>query len=83
MLESWREKRRGAYKILNQLQSYKVENAFLVGPVFQKVSSESGFKSFHNVALLMEFLKSENVKGNAILIKGSRGIGLEKVYDLL
>jgi UDP-N-acetylmuramoyl-tripeptide--D-alanyl-D-alanine ligase len=83
MLELGEKSEEEHYKILNELQSYKVENALLVGPVFQKVSSESGFKSFQNVAMLVEFLKSESVKGNAILIKGSRGMGLEKVYDLL
>jgi UDP-N-acetylmuramoyl-tripeptide--D-alanyl-D-alanine ligase len=83
MLELGDKSEEEHYKILNELQSCKVENALLVGPVFQKVSSESGFKSFQNVAMLLEFLKSESVKGNAILIKGSRGMGLEKVYDLL
>ncbi len=83
MLELGEKSEEEHYKILNELLSFKVENALLVGPVFQKVSSESGFKSFQNVAMLVEFLKSESVKGNAILIKGSRGMGLEKVYDLL
>jgi UDP-N-acetylmuramoyl-tripeptide--D-alanyl-D-alanine ligase len=83
MLELGDKSEEEHYKILNVLRSYKVENAFLVGPVFQKVSSESGFRSFHNVNMLREFLQGESPKGNAILIKGSRGIGLEKVYDLL
>jgi UDP-N-acetylmuramoyl-tripeptide--D-alanyl-D-alanine ligase len=70
-------------KLLNELQSHKIEMTLLVGPVFQKVSSKSGLKSFSDVQKLIDFLKNEPVKGNTILIKGSRGIGLEKIYDLL
>ena len=70
-------------KILKVLQSDIAEKVLLVGSVFHKISSKSGFKAFDNVDKLMEFLKIEPLKGNAILIKGSRGIRLEKIYDLL
>jgi UDP-N-acetylmuramoyl-tripeptide--D-alanyl-D-alanine ligase len=70
-------------KIIKELQSGIAEKVFLVGPVFKKISSKSGFKAFENVDGLKEFLKSDPVKGNTILIKGSRGIRLEKVYELL
>ena len=56
---------------------------FLLVQYFRKYLQKSGFKSFPDVNKLIEFLKSEPVKGNTILIKGSRGIGLEKIYDLL
>jgi UDP-N-acetylmuramoyl-tripeptide--D-alanyl-D-alanine ligase len=69
--------------LLNELRSLKFENCLLVGPVFQKVSTKSGFSSFSSVNKLTEFLKSNPVKGNTILIKGSRGIGLERIYELL
>ena len=83
MLELGEKSEEEHIKLLNALQSQKVEKALLVGPVFQKVSSKSGFKSFYDVNKLRDFLKSEPLKGNTILIKGSRGIGLEKIYDLL
>jgi UDP-N-acetylmuramyl pentapeptide synthase len=35
------------------------------------------------VIKLREFLQSESLEGNTILIKGSHAIGLEKVFDLL
>ncbi len=70
-------------KLINALQSHKIEMAFLVGPVFQKVASRSDYKTFDNVDKLMDFLKCEPLKESTILIKGSRGIGLEKIYDLL
>jgi UDP-N-acetylmuramoyl-tripeptide--D-alanyl-D-alanine ligase len=83
MLELGQKAEEEHIKILDELQTHKIEKAFLVGPVFQKVSSKYGFKSFNDVNRLMDFLKSEPLKGNTILIKGSRGIGLEKIYDLL
>jgi UDP-N-acetylmuramoyl-tripeptide--D-alanyl-D-alanine ligase len=70
-------------KILKLLQSGIAEKVLLVGPEFQKISYGSGFNSFQNVDQLIEFLKGEPVTGSTILIKGSRGIRLEKIYDLL
>lgn len=70
-------------KLLDELQSMGIEKALLVGPVFQEVCLKSGFKSFSDTNKLIDFLKNEPVKGSTILIKGSRSIGLEKIYDLL
>jgi UDP-N-acetylmuramoyl-tripeptide--D-alanyl-D-alanine ligase len=83
MLELGEKSEEEHIRILNELHTQKIEKAFLVGPVFQKVSSKSGFKSFFNVNKLIEFLKNESLKGNTILIKGSRGTGLDKIYDQL
>jgi UDP-N-acetylmuramoyl-tripeptide--D-alanyl-D-alanine ligase len=70
-------------KVLKVIQTLNAEKVFLVGPMFCKTSSKSGHKSFDNVNKLMEFLKTEPLKGETILIKGSRGMGLERIYDLL
>jgi UDP-N-acetylmuramoyl-tripeptide--D-alanyl-D-alanine ligase len=70
-------------KILKLLQAQNAGKVFLVGSMFQKVISKSDFKGFDNVDKLMEFLKRDPLLGNTILIKGSRGIRLEKIYDLL
>ena len=70
-------------RLFSLLQSLKFEKIILVGPVFQKVSSGSGVKSFPDIVSLSDYLKKEPIKGSTILIKGSRGIGLEKIYDLL
>jgi UDP-N-acetylmuramoyl-tripeptide--D-alanyl-D-alanine ligase len=83
MLELGEKSEEEHIKLFNDLQSHKIEKVLLVGPVFQKVFSKSGFKIFSDVNKLIDFLKSEPVKGNTILIKGSRGIGLEKIYNLL
>jgi UDP-N-acetylmuramoyl-tripeptide--D-alanyl-D-alanine ligase len=70
-------------KILKMLQSQNSEKVILVGPVFHKTASKSGFLTFENADKLAEFLKEEPLKGYMILIKGSRGMRLEKIYDLL
>jgi UDP-N-acetylmuramoyl-tripeptide--D-alanyl-D-alanine ligase len=70
-------------KITEELLSYNFGKSILVGPVFQKVSAKSGIKSFHDKVKLIEYLTSEPVKGKIVLIKGSRRMGLEKIYDLL
>jgi UDP-N-acetylmuramoyl-tripeptide--D-alanyl-D-alanine ligase len=83
MLELGEKSEQEHMKIVNELQSYNFSKVILVGPVFNKVSLNTGFKSFPDVNKLIDFLKNEPVKGNSILIKGSRGMGLERIYDLL
>ena len=70
-------------RLLNVVKSQNIKTAFLVGPIFKKVSLKSGFKTFADVNKLIDFLSGEPIKGSTILIKGSRGIGLEKIYNLL
>jgi UDP-N-acetylmuramoyl-tripeptide--D-alanyl-D-alanine ligase len=70
-------------KILKKLKSVSTENVFLVGTVFGSLAQESGYRSFRDVEALRNYIKSNPLKGNYILVKGSRGIMLEKVYDLL
>jgi UDP-N-acetylmuramoyl-tripeptide--D-alanyl-D-alanine ligase len=83
MLELGEKSEEEHLKVLKLLQSQTAEKVILVGPVFHKISAKSGFNAFENVNNLIEFLKKEPLRGNLILIKGSRGIRLEKIYDLL
>jgi UDP-N-acetylmuramoyl-tripeptide--D-alanyl-D-alanine ligase len=70
-------------KLIEELKLMKYEKIFLVGSEFKKASGDSVFSLFNDVGELREHLKSEPVSGSLILIKGSRGMTLEKVYDLL
>jgi UDP-N-acetylmuramoyl-tripeptide--D-alanyl-D-alanine ligase len=83
MLELGDKSREEHINLLNSLPTYQIENAFLVGTIFQKVCQKCFFKSFPDVNKLRDYIKAEPIKGNTILIKGSRGVGLEKLYDLL
>jgi UDP-N-acetylmuramoyl-tripeptide--D-alanyl-D-alanine ligase len=69
--------------ILKNLKTQGIKDVFLVGPLFSANAKEFGYKTFPDVISLKEFLKSKPVKGYHILVKGSRGIGLEKIYDTL
>jgi UDP-N-acetylmuramoyl-tripeptide--D-alanyl-D-alanine ligase len=70
-------------KVLELIKSLNPEKALLVGDSFMKVSAKSDFEIFPDVNTLSEYLKREPLDGKTILIKGSRGMGLERVYDLL
>jgi UDP-N-acetylmuramoyl-tripeptide--D-alanyl-D-alanine ligase len=83
MLELGDKSEEEHYKVLKMLQSENNEIVLLVGPVFYKISAKSGLKAFERTDELTEFIKSEPLTGNTILLKGSRGMGLEKIYDLL
>lgn len=70
-------------RILRILNNQGITNVFLVGHQFEIISKEFGYKSFAGVENLMEFLKLNPVTGKYILVKGSRGMMLEKIYDLI
>ncbi len=70
-------------RIHKVLSDNNLKNVYLTGPIFSKVSAGFRFKTFRDVGRLKEFLKSKPVKGHHILIKGSRGMALEQIYDML
>lgn len=70
-------------KIHRVLTDHNLQNVMLAGPVFAKVSAGFRFKTFSSVSRLKEYLKLKPVRGYHILIKGSRGMALEQIYDLL
>jgi len=65
------------------LSDNNLREVMLIGPVFCKVSAGFRFKTFRDIERVKEYLKSKPLKGYHILIKGSRGIALEKLYDSL
>ncbi len=83
MLELGEKSEEEHLKIINTLKNCNLTNSLLAGPLFSRVSDESGIKSFKDVSKLRDFLKEKPLKGYHILIKGSRGMSLEKIYDLL
>jgi UDP-N-acetylmuramoyl-tripeptide--D-alanyl-D-alanine ligase len=69
--------------LLRNLNSKGVTNVMLVGTLFEPLAGEFGYKSFKDVEALTDYLKSHPVKGHHILVKGSRGVMLEKIYSLI
>lgn len=70
-------------KIIEMIPENLSENTFLVGTEFHKSGKDSSIKTFSNVNELTLFLETSPIKNGNILIKGSRGIQLEKILDVL
>ncbi|NAY92862.1 UDP-N-acetylmuramoyl-tripeptide--D-alanyl-D-alanine ligase [Muricauda sp. JGD-17] len=56
-------------------------NVFLIGENFNKV--RTSFKKFNTFDSLKNYLSSNPIKHASLLIKGSRGMALERVLDVL
>lgn len=70
-------------KILDEITSNGFEEALLVGKIFGKAAAGTKFRVFPDAASLSEYLKDNPVRDYSVLVKGSRGVGLEKIYNLL
>jgi UDP-N-acetylmuramoyl-tripeptide--D-alanyl-D-alanine ligase len=71
-------------KIADFLRHSKIDFIILVGNEFARLSSlPSGWKIFLETADLLDFLKTTDIKGFTILIKGSRSNQLEKTIEFL
>ncbi len=67
--------------ILELLKSYPESNVYLVGDTFFEIAGEYNYPAFRNVDFLCETLKKTPITEGNVLIKGSRGIHLEKVLN--
>ena len=65
--------------IVDLLQQNQFENVLLVGKDFKK--TQNSYSCFEDVSALISYLESHPIRKNYILIKGSRGIKLEKVVS--
>jgi UDP-N-acetylmuramoyl-tripeptide--D-alanyl-D-alanine ligase len=68
-------------QIIELLKKLNLKEAVLLGQNFSEVSKGSGFRAFTDIKKLKEHLKSANYNGYHILVKGSRGMEMEKIYD--
>jgi UDP-N-acetylmuramoyl-tripeptide--D-alanyl-D-alanine ligase len=68
--------------ILQYVASRKCRHVYCVGTEFSKIAGSFGFYSFNDVAQLTEYISQNTIDKKLILIKGSRGIRLEKVLDV-
>lgn len=66
-------------KVVDILEKANFDTVFLVGKCFEKTKNH--FQCFENVSELTAFLTQNPPKNSAILIKGSHGIGLQKLVE--
>ena len=82
MLELGKYTREEHSKVIERLLPEKDIRVILVGPVFYSLNTGTGYMAFENVMQLMKYLSENPLRNNFILVKGSRGIGLERTFDL-
>ncbi len=70
-------------KITDFIEEQKFSEVYLVGPQFKNTIDRTQKKKFDQVELLSNYLKTQPIENKLILIKGSRGIHLEKILELL
>jgi len=83
MLELGEQSPEEHISILKQTKKHHFEAVFLVGPVFKKSAQNFSYFTFQDVSALCSHLTRNPIKNGSLLIKGSRGIQLEKVLDFL
>lgn len=83
MLELGEKSEEEHMNILNSLKSFGFNRVILVGEVFGRLAPSFNYESFTDSDQLGIFLKNNPINNSFILIKGSRGIRLEKIYNYL
>ncbi|MFC3161173.1 UDP-N-acetylmuramoyl-tripeptide--D-alanyl-D-alanine ligase [Chryseobacterium arachidis] len=81
MLELGDESEKEHQNILQLAQELGFDEIITVGKNFRNVNSSG--KSFETTADLIEYLKGNKIQSENILLKGSRGIALEKSIDFI
>lgn len=81
MLELGQQSAEEHQTIINLLKEKLFTNVLLVGKAF--LACNSDYVTFETVEELVIYLSKNDIKNQTILIKGSRGIRLEKIISLL
>lgn len=81
MLELGEESEKEHQNILKLAQDLNFDEIITVGKHFKAVNNS--VLAFENTAELAEYLKQNKIHSENILLKGSRGIALEKVIEFI
>jgi UDP-N-acetylmuramoyl-tripeptide--D-alanyl-D-alanine ligase len=83
MLELGADEETEHMNILSLLTKEKFTDVILIGSVFKRLTTDKGFLSFQDTDHALVYLKKNPLADRTILIKGSRGIRLERLLDAL
>ena len=83
MLELGNESEEEHRNILEILKETGISSVYLVGPEFLKVNKKREWYCFEDADLALLWFEHHELKNSTILVKGSRGIGLEKISSIL
>ena len=81
MLELGETTREEHQKVVDLIQKYAFNNVFLCGEHFK--ASKHAYTSFAKTEDLLDYIRQNPIENCYVLIKGSRGIKLEKTIELL
>ncbi len=70
-------------KVIEMIETMNLAQAILIGPVFKSVCKSSSIQLFNNSDEAKVWLLNHKISESLILLKGSRGIKLEKVLETL
>lgn len=68
-------------QILNEAENMNLDTIVVVGSEFEKIPLKENTLHFYNTQDLKVWFDEQKFENTHILIKGSRGIGLEKILD--
>ena len=83
MLELGSESQSGHAAIIEQLKNLGDADIILIGPRFREAAGDIRAHLFGSSEEMREWLSSNRPVGYTVLVKGSRGMALEKIYPLL
>lgn len=84
MFELGRDSATEHQKIANMAESLGFEFIYLVGENFYKTkNNSSNIKKFHSTEEIKNYVKTHKISTQNILLKGSRGMTLEKLIDYI
>ena len=81
MFELGKESDEEHHNILTLLEKAQFKDVFLVGPIFTRLNTKREWLCFQDSDLARIWFDHHRLKGKTILIKGSRGIRMEKLTD--
>ena len=83
MLELGRDSDQEHMEIMKLIDRFSFKSVYLVGPVFTRLNSKRENLCFQDSELAKMWLEHHKIEHATVLIKGSRGIRLEKLVDVL
>ncbi|MEI6575588.1 MAG: UDP-N-acetylmuramoyl-tripeptide--D-alanyl-D-alanine ligase [Bacteroidota bacterium] len=83
MLELGDESEAEHQRVIRLLLDLEFDKVILVGPCFQESNTTSHFLAFPDAQAASEFLRKHPLIGYTVLLKGSRGLTMEKIMEVL
>ena len=83
MLELGDETAREHQAIVDLVRNKGFDRVFLVGQYFKSVNNSISAAQFESIDALCEHIKKNPLINSSLLVKGSRGVKLERVLDVL